>query len=62
MGNAQWLSVGCDFLTGVDITAPSFPKNMSLLNRFSAAFSLVSLPKDIVETYGVDPQPDEGIT
>jgi hypothetical protein len=35
MGNAQWLSVGCDFLTGVDITAPSFLKNMSLLTALA---------------------------
>jgi hypothetical protein len=35
MGNAQSLSVGCDFLTGVDITAPSFLKNMSLLTALA---------------------------
>jgi hypothetical protein len=55
------LSVGCDFLTDVDISAPSFLKSLSLLNRFSPSFSLVSLPKQVAEEatdkYGVDPGP-----
>jgi hypothetical protein len=55
------LSVGCDFLTDVDVSAPSFLNNLSLRNRFSPTFSLVSPPKEAaeeaIERYGVDPGP-----
>jgi hypothetical protein len=54
------LSVGCDYLTDVDVAAPSFLTTLSLLNRFSPTFSLVSLPTSVLDEatkYQIDPQP-----
>ena len=51
------LSVQTDFLCDVDVTTPKFKKNISLLNRFSSAFTICAHPtavSQILEKYGAE--------